>query len=330
MSNRYARVSSVGHYLPKLRMTNEEASKRIGVQLDPWLSTTTGITVRHISAVGETTSDLAVAAAREALEQANLRPDDIDMLLLATDTPDYISPPTTCVIHQKLGMKKKTGAFDINAACADPAIALDLASRYIMTDSSVNRVLCTSAYTMTKYLDWKDSMSALFSDGAGAVIVERSDEPGFMSSKIIADGSYQDYWGIYCGASYERPTVEAVQAGRTNLKLLKRYPPDVNIANWPDLIRDALAKSKMTLEDIDMFLFTQVNLSMIKSTMTVLGQPLERTHWIMNKWGYTGSSCVYLALYDALELGKIMPGDNVVFCTSGVGYVMAADVFHWV
>ncbi len=329
MKERFAKISATGHYLPSLRMTNEEASKKIGVQLDPWLSTTTGITVRHISAPNETTSDLAAAAAREALDRSHLKVEDIDLLLLATDTPDYISPPTTCVIHQKLGMMKKTGAFDINAACADPSIALDLAARYIMTDESINTVLCTSAYTMTKYLDWKDNMSALFSDGAGAVIVERSEEPGFLSSKIIADGNYQDYWGIYAGASYERPTVEAIQAGRTNLKLLKRYPPDVNIANWPDIIKEALGKASMTVDDVDMFLFTQVNLSMIKATMNVLGQPIEKTHWIMDKWGYTGSSCVYLALHDALEQGKIKKGDNVVFCTSGVGYVMAADVFHW-
>lgn len=330
MAPGYARIAGTGHYLPEMRMTNEEASKKIGVQLDPWLSTTTGITVRHLSAPGEVTSDLAAAACREALEKAKLTVDDVDMVILATDTPDYISPPTTCAIHKKLGMKKNTGAFDINAACADPSIALDIASRYIMTDPDVNRVLCTAAYTMTKFLDWKDNMSALFSDGAGAVIVERSDEPGFLSSKIIADGNYVDYWGIFAGGSYERPTVESVKAGRTNLQLLKRYPPDVNTSNWPDLVKGALAKAKMGLEEVDMFLFTQVNLSMIKTTMALLGQPLEKTHWVMDKWGYTGSACVYLVLHDALEQGKIKKGDNVVFCTSGVGYVMAADVFRWV
>jgi len=331
---RYARIVSAGMYVPEKVVTNEDYEKEFGVKLpEAWvraLEDNIGISKRYIAAPDEAPSDMAAAAARVALEKAGLTIDDIDLMIFATDTPDYQTPPTCTVVHHKLGAKKKTGCFDINAACADNTIALVLGSHFIMFDDDINYVLVTSPYAMNKFIDReKDIVGSIFSDGAGAVILGASDEPGFLASKIIADGSYWDYWGIYIGGA--RPVnEEVIKEGWHKLRYIKRYPPDVNISNWPGLIKSVAEKAKVDVKDIQHFFITQVNKSTIISTLKMLGVPPERGHTVMEKYGYAGSACVFEALYDALESGKIKKGDYLMFCTSGVGFVMAAALFRWV
>jgi len=329
---RYAKILSTGMYLPKKVETNEELGKRIGFDVDGWLRPRAGITLRHISAPDESTSDMAVEAARHALQNANLKPEDLDLLILATDTPDFVSPPTSAVIQYKLGAKN-AGCFDINAACTDVPIGLAIASQNIMIDRAMNYALVTGSYGMTKWLDWKSKwLAPLFSDGAGAVIVAPSDEPGYITSKIIADGSFWDSYGIYIGTA-NPVTLRMVKENKHHLRFHEsghRYPADINFAHWPQLIGDTLKKAGYTVEDLDMILMTQVNVNTIKDVMKELGLPLTKTHWIMDKFGYNGSACVIFALHDALEQGKIKKGDLLCFCTSGVGYVMSAALFRWI
>lgn len=330
--SRHAKILSTGIYLPKKVETNEELGKRIGFDVDGWLRPRTGITLRHISEPNEATSDMAVEAARQALKNANLKPEDLDLLILATDTPDFVSPPTSAVIQHKLGAKN-AGCFDINAACTDVPIALSIASNYIMNDLSINYVLVTGSYGMTKWLDWNEKwLAPIFSDGAGAAILTASDEPGYITSKIIADGSYWDCYGIYVGTA-NPITIQMVNEKKHCLRFHEsghRYPADINFAHWPQLIRDTVQKAGYRVEDLDMILMTQVNVNTIKDVMKELGLPLTKTHWIMDKYGYNGSACVIFALHDALEQGKIKKGDLVCFCTSGVGYVMSAALFRWI
>jgi 3-oxoacyl-[acyl-carrier-protein] synthase-3 len=330
--SRYAKIISTGMYLPKKRETNAETGKRIGFDVDGWLAPRTGITVRYLSEPNEATSDMAAAAARQALEEAKLKPEDLDLLLLATDTPDFVSPPTSAVIQYKLGAKN-AGCFDVNAACSDVPIALSIAAQQIMTDESAKYALVTGSYGMTKWLDWNDKwLAPLFSDGAGAVILAASDEPGFITSKTIADGSYWDCYGIYIGTA-NPVTMSMVQENKHHLRFHEsghRYPADINLANWPRLVRETVEKAGYKIDDLDLLLLTQVNVNTIKDVMQMLGLPLSKTHWIMDKYGYNGSACVIFALHDAIEQGKLKTGDLLCICASGVGYVMSAVVFRWI
>lgn len=334
---RYARISGVGIYLPPKIVTNEELNKLVGWDVDGWLRPRTGISLRHVSGPDEATSDMAVKAAQEAIKNAGLKPEDIDLILLTTDTPDYVSPPTSAVIQYKLGAKN-AGCFDINAACADPVIGLAVGSLYVMTDPTINNVLVVGSYGMSKWLNWDPSskesryLSPLFGDGAGAVVISNSDEPGYITSKIVADGSLHDTYGIYVGTRYPI-TLEMVQQKKHHLRFHEsghRFPPDINVTTWPKLIRDTVEKAGYKVEDLSLIIMTQVNVNHIKETMKALGLPLTKTHWITEKYGYAGSACIFMALYDALMEGKIKKGDLICFCASGVGFVAASCLFKWV
>ena len=185
---------------------------------------------------------------------------------------------------------------------------------------------------MTKWLDWNvPVLPLLFSDGAGAVIMSRSDEPGYLASALFCDGSYWDCYGIYLGTGCP-PTKEMIEKKEHMLRFHPsghRYSPDINPAHWADLMGKLVKKVDSSIEDLDMILFTQVSLETIKDTMKRLELPLEKTHWIMNKFGYTGSACVIMALYDALEQGKIKKGDLISFCASGAGMTMSAAAYKW-
>jgi 3-oxoacyl-[acyl-carrier-protein] synthase-3 len=333
---RSAIVTGVGIYIPEKMVTNEEIEKMLGRPgTAKWLIENVGIRERHFMAEDEVTSDLATNAGLQALENAGVDADDLDLIILSTDTPDYISPATSVVVQYKLGAKN-AGTFDVNCACAGLVTSLDIASRYISTDSEVNNVLVIGAYGMTKFVDWTDHYTCtLFADAAGAIVLQASEErEGFIASKLIADGSFHDHLGVFVGGTAEPPTIEAIQNNRHHLAFRKRFPADTNMQHWPILTRDCVAKANLSIDDIDWFFFTQVNLRTIEAVMKELGVPLEKTHTVMDKWGYTGSACIALAMYDAIELGKLPPpgegnGENIALCSSGGGYNMAAGVLKW-
>jgi len=185
---------------------------------------------------------------------------------------------------------------------------------------------------MTRFIDWTDKYTCtLFADGAAAVIVKAGDAPGFLSGKLMAAGEYHDALGIYTGGTYRPATRENVaQFGKPTVRFVKKFPKTFNSDNWPPLVREVVRKAGLTLDDINFFLFTQLNLRTIEYVMANLGQPMSKTHWIMDKWGYLGSACIPAALDDALERGiGPKPGDNVVFCATGGGMAMAATVWQW-
>jgi len=329
---RYAQIISTGRYIPEKIVTNQDLNRILGEDVDAWLVENVGIRERHVMADDETTSDLIVHAARQALERARLAPTDLDLIIVATDTPDYISPATASVVQAKLGATN-AGTYDINCACAAWVTALDLAARYIATDADYRHILVAGGYGMTKFLDWHDKYTAtLFADGAGAVIVRAGDAPGYLAGKLVARGEYHDALGIYTGGTYRPATLEVIaQLGKPRVQFVKKFPKTFNSDNWPPLVRAVVAKAGLTLDDIAFFLFTQLNLRTIELVMQNLGQPMRKTHWIMDKWGYLGSACIPVALDDAIERGiGPKPGDNVVFCATGGGMAMAASVFKWI
>lgn len=329
---RFAQIVSTGRYIPEKVITNADLDRLLGQNVGDWLVENVGIRERHVMADGETTSDLLTAAARAALDRSGLTAAALDLIIVATDTPDYLSPATASVVQHKLGAIR-AGTYDINCACAAWVTGLDAAARYIMTDADINTVLVAGGYGMTKFVDWTDKYTCtLFADGAGAVIVRAADAPGWLAGKLVAHGEYHDALGIYTGGTFRPATPEAIaQWGKPRVEFVRKFPATFNSDHWPPLVREVVGKAGLTLDDIDFFLFTQLNLRTIEYVMANLQQPMSKTHTIMDKWGYLGSACIPAALDDALEQGRgPKPGDHVVFCATGGGMAMAASVWRWI
>jgi 3-oxoacyl-[acyl-carrier-protein] synthase-3 len=323
---RNAIIIGTGSYVPEKILTNDDLSRNLGEDINEFVSNVIGINERHVCAEDESAADLATKAAQKALEAANTTADEIDLIVLATDTPEYISPATSVVVQHRLGAKK-AGTFDVNAACAGFVTALDTATKYVISDESYNKILVIGAYAMSKFVDWKEKKtSTMFADGAGAVVLQSTDKinRGLLASKLFADGSFHDYMGIFAGGTNKPITNEVLEENRWNkVRFATKFPPEVNIEGWQKIIHEVLAKANLTLDDVNLFLFTQVNLSTIKIVMENLNLPMQRTHTIMQKWGYTGSACIPMVMDDAMREGKIKNDDVIVMCASGGGLNMA-------
>ena len=334
---RHARIISTGHYVPERVVTNAEFAPRFGATVDDWLVEHIGIRERRFMAKDQVTSDLAVAAGRMALAQAGLEPAALDRIIVATDTPDYVSPATAVVVQAKLGAHR-AGGFDVNSACAGWVIALDLAARIVITEPDESLILVIGAYAMSRFLDGNDKKTAtLFADGAGAVIVGGSATPGWLATVTAAAGEYHDALGIYTGGAFHPATAENLaHYGPPVVQFMRPFPATFNTEQWPPLIEQLLAKAstrfgtRLSPDDVDHYYFTQVNLRTIEATMAALGQPLAKTHWIMDRYGYTGSACIPMALADAVAQGRgPTPGSLVLFCASGGGISLAASLWQW-
>ena len=322
---RDAKIIGTGVYVPERIVTNAELSENLGQDIDEFVTNVVGIRERHIAAEDESTADLATAAAENALRDSGISASDLDLILLATDTPEYISPATSVIVQQRLGAIN-AGTFDINCACAGFVTTLDTGFKYIIADESYKNVLVIGCYAMSKFMDWTDKKtSTIFADGAGALVLQAvEDERYFLASKLVADGNYHNYMGIFAGGTRQPITAGVLAENKTNrLRFAQKYPPEVNIEGWPKIVNEVLAKAGLSTEDIDMFLWTQVNISTIKVVMEDMGIPPEKTHTVMQKWGYTGSACIPMVFHDALEVGKIKRGDRIVMCASGGGLNMA-------
>lgn len=322
---RDARIIGTGIYVPEKVLTNADLSRNLGEDIDEFVTTIVGISERHIAAHDESTADLGVNAAQNALASAGIVAADLDLILLATDTPEYLSPATSVVVQHRI-RAVNAGTFDINSACAGFVTTLDAAFKYIIADPGYQNVMVIGCYAMSKFIDWNDKKtSTLFADGAGALVLQAvEDEPHFLASKLVADGSYHDFMGIFAGGTKIPITHEVLDGNNFNrLRFAKKYPPEVNINGWPKIVDEVLAKANISRDEVDLFLWTQVNISTINLVMAEMGIAPHKTHTIMHKWGYTGSACIPMVFHDALEAGKINRGDNIVFCASGGGLNMA-------
>jgi 3-oxoacyl-[acyl-carrier-protein] synthase-3 len=328
---RSAQILSTGSYVPERVVTNAEMESILGEPVDQWLIENVGIRERRFMAENQTTSDLIVSASQRALAKAGISPEALDLIIVSTDTPDYLSPGTSVVVQHKLGAVN-AGAYDVNSACAGWVTALDQGARYLMTESGFRYVLVAGGYGMSRFLDLHDKRTAtLFADGAGAAILGAGEEPGFLASNFMAKGEYHDALGIYGGGAFQPCTPENLEVyGPPHVQFVKKFPKTFNMEYWPKLIRGALDKVNLVPDEVDYYLFTQLNLRTIEAMMELLGQPIEKTHWVMDKWGYTGSPCVVMALDDAIQHGGGPRKDQtVLFCASGGGITMAASLWKW-
>jgi 3-oxoacyl-[acyl-carrier-protein] synthase-3 len=274
---------------------------------------------------------LCVEAAKQALQRAGVSASELDLVVVATDTPDYLSPCTAAVVQAKLGAMN-AGLYDVNAACAGWVTALDIASKTIAADASYKRVLVVGAYGMSRYINWKDKKTCtLFADGAGAVLLGAGEQPGFLGAKLLANGEYHDALGVYTGGTYRPATAEslALTNGKPAVQFVRKFPATFNTERWPMLLKQLLERAELKMDDVKLFVFTQLNLRTIEATMKVLEQPMSKTHWTMDKWGYTGSACIPMTLDDALVAGKVKRGDLIALCASGGGLAMASALYRW-
>jgi 3-oxoacyl-[acyl-carrier-protein] synthase-3 len=327
---RYGNIIGTGAYLPEIEVTNDMLREQLAHEpgfVDK-MEASTGIRTRWYAPEGWATSDLALKAAEKALADAHRTAADLDLIILGTDSPDYITPATSVVLQDKLGARK-AGTFDVGCACASFPTGLAIASGLLATNRNLKTILVVGAYMMHRLADPKEKSIFFYGDGAGAAILEPSDKPGFISSAFQADGSYAKHWGIYAGGTAEPASVEAVESGRTVVRSHKSYPAEVNEEGWQKLVRSVAAAGGFALSEIDHILFTQVRRKTIEIVVQALGLPVERSHCIMEEQGYTGSACVAMALDEARKLGKIAPGNLVVMVGSGVGYNQAAVAFRW-
>jgi 3-oxoacyl-[acyl-carrier-protein] synthase-3 len=329
---RNAKIIGTGVSVPERIVTNEELSRMLGEDIGEFVERNLGILERRILAEDESAADISTRAAENALADAGISAGEIDLIILATDTGEYLSPATSVVVQHRLGARN-AGTFDTTCACAGFVTALDTACKYIAADAQYKNVLVIGCYAMSKFLDWTEKKTAtIFADGAGAVVLQATEDEtvGQLASKLEALGEYHDYLGIFAGGA-KMPITEAVlREGYYNkVRFAKRTPPEINFEGWQRIVKELLARVDLTLGDIDLFLWTQVNLTTIREVMKALDQPFEKTHTIMHKWGYTGSACIPMVLHDAIEAGKLKRGDRVAMCASGGGINMAAMIFRY-
>jgi len=322
-----AKLVGTGRCSPSIHLTNEELSKLLGQPIKPSLEERVGIKARYICSDEESSADLGEKAALEALEDAGMKPEELDLIIVATDTPEYLSPSTAVVIQGRI-KAVNAGVFDLNSSCAGFPTAVDIASAMIARGDYKN-IMVIGVYAMTKYIAKDDAgLLPIFADGAGAIILSATDEDcGFLSSQLIADGTQYDFMGIYAGGTKMPMTVERIQKGEHRLLSLKPLPGDRNVKLWPPLLEKVTSKAGITIQDVDHFFFTQINRSVIVEVMNIIGQPLEKATCIMDEYGYTGSACIPMALDVARKKGVVKPGDIIIMTASGVGFAVASVAF---
>ena len=326
---RYGQIVATGSYRPEIEVSNDELRERFAATEPEFvdkMEAGTGILTRWYAPDDWATSDLALRAARQALERAGRKPEEVDLLIVGTDSPDYITPATSVVVQHKLGAVN-AGTFDIGCACASFPTGLATASGWIAANPAIRTVLVVGVYMMHRLADPEDPMIFFYGDGAGAAVLEPGDAPGFVTAAAAADGSYAPNWGIFAGGTAE-PASVAVEQGRTQVRMVERYPPEINNEGWPRLARRLARQGGFELDEVDLFIFTQVRKPSIELVMEDLGLPVERAHTIMEECGYTGSACIGMAFDDAVAKGRVGSGDLVVFIGSGVGYNQAGAVFR--
>lgn len=326
----YANIVATGSYLPEIEITNDALRERFREQAPEFvdkMEASSGILRRWYAPPDWAASDLALRASQQALERAGKTAEDVDLIILGTDSPDYITPATSVVLQGKLGARN-AGTFDVACACASFPTALSNAAGLMATNANLETVLVVSVYMMHKLADPQDPMVFFYGDGAGAAVLERGEEAGFVSAAFRADGTYAKNWLIPAGGTVEPFVADSFSSGRSVVTMVDRYPPEINNEGWPKVVRSVAQNGGFAVEDIDFMIFTQVRKPTIELVMQNLGLPMEKTHTVMEKWGYTGSACIPMALHDALDEKKIKPGDLVVLIGSGVGYNQAAAAFR--
>ncbi|MGK7390732.1 MAG: 3-oxoacyl-ACP synthase III family protein [Candidatus Cyclobacteriaceae bacterium M2_1C_046] len=322
-------IIGTGSYVPETIITNHYFNEQLGEDVDSWLVENLTIRERHWCKENESTADLCERAALKALDAAGITAKELDMLIISTDTPEYISPSTASVVQHRIGALN-AGTFDLNTACAGFVTALDTASKYIIADNQYKHILVIGAYAMSKYLNKEDKKTVtLFADGAGAVVLqaEENSERGFLGAHQMTCGQYNEWMGIYSGGA-KTPLTEQVLKQKTHqLQFVKKFPKELNPTYWTQMSEQLLLENDLKAEDVKMFFMTQINIKSIHEMLDNLGLPHDRAHYIMDRYGYTGSAAIPMALDEAVRAGKVEKGDIIFLIGSGGGLAFASAAF---
>lgn len=327
---RNAVIIGSGLYAPDKVMPNSFFNDLLGEDVDTWLRENLTIKERRWCSENQSTADLCVEAAKRILEDSRVKPEEIDLLIIATDTPEYISPSTSSVVQYRINAIN-AGTFDVNTACAGFVTALDIGSKYILSDKKYNKVLIIGAYAMSKYLDMNDKKTVtLFADGAAGVMLssDENEKKGFLTSSLYTEGQYCDWMGIYAGGTRYPVTHEVISKNDHLLKFVKKFPKEINPATWTKMIIGSCGELGLKPDDINHYFFTQININSIWETLDNLKVDRKKGYSIMDKYGYTGSACIPMT-FDTVRKNKmIKDGDLCLFIGSGGGLAFAVSIFR--
>ena len=320
----YARITGVGACLPERIVTNAELEQKVDTT-DAWIRARTGIAQRHVAAADETTCDLATNAASRALAAAGRTATEVDLILVATTTPDVIFPSTACLLQQRLGASG-CPAFDIQAVCAGFIYALSVVDQFIKSGGA-KCALVVGAETMTRLLDWTDrNTCVLFGDGAGAVLVEADNKPGILSTHIHADGRYQALLNVPAGIS---ANYDQVKAGRAFISMQGNEVFKVAVNTLGRIVEQTLAANAMQKEDIDWLVPHQANIRIITATAKKLDIGMDRVVLTIAEHGNTSAASVPLALEVAVRDGRIQAGETLLLEAFGGGFTWGSVLLKY-
>lgn len=320
----FARIAGTGGYLPERVVTNRELEEMVDTT-DEWIRERTGIKRRHIAADGETTSDMAVHAARKAIEAAGVDESDVDLIIVATTTPDKVFPSTACIVQRRLGIAK-IPAFDVHAACSGFIYALDVANRFIVTGGA-RTALVIGSETYSRILDWADrSTCVLFGDGAGAVLLKASNEAGVISTHIHSDGKFENLLHVPAGISsgYENIRQEAAFIQMKGNEVFRKA-----VGTLGSIARETLDGNNIDQSDIAWLVPHQANLRIITAAAKKLGLPMERVIVTIDEHANTSSASIPLALDVAVRDGRIKSGDLLLFEAFGAGFTWGSALVRY-
>lgn len=312
----YSRIAGAGAYLPARVMTNAELERMVDTS-DEWIRTRTGIRERHIAAPDESTCDLAEQAARRALENAGREPGDVDLIVLATSTPDLVYPSTACLLQARLGIHNGSPAFDVQAVCSGFVYALTVADKFVRSGAA-RTALVVGAEVNSRILDWTDRTTCvLFGDGAGAVVLEASEEPGIIATRLHADGRYADVLQVPGGVG--RPCDEPSYVRMKGGEVFK-----FAVKVMEEMVGEILEGTGYSPGDVDWLIPHQANERIIGATARKLGIPMERVMITVGGHGNTSAASIPLALDAGLRDGRIRKGQLLVLEAVGGGFTWGA------
>ncbi len=320
----YSKITGTGSYLPERVLTNSDLELMVDTT-DEWIRTRTGIEKRHVAADDETTCDLAEKAAMSAIEASGKKITDIDIIIVATTTPDVIFPSTACLLQQRLDIHG-CPAFDIQAVCTGFIYAVSVADQFIR-NGNAKCALIVGSETMTRLIDWNDrSTCVLFGDGAGAVILEASEKPGILSTHIHADGEYKDLLNVPAGIS---SNYDLVKSDKAFIQMQGNEVFKVAVNTLGRIVDETLRANSMQKEDIDWLVPHQANTRIISATAKKLDMPMERVVLTVDQHGNTSGASVPLALDVAVKDGRIKENDTLLLEAFGGGFTWGSVLLRY-
>jgi len=327
MPERYAKLTGWGKYVPERVLTNADLEKMVDTS-DEWITSRTGIKERRIRAKGENSSDFSVNSARPALEMAGLKPEELDLIIVACNSPDYIVPGTATIVQHKLGAK--CGAFQISSGCSGWVYALVTATQFI-TSGTMNNVLVIGTDLVSYGVDYTDRNTCiLFGDGSAAVVLQASDQPaGVITCELGSDGSGAQHLYVPAAGTVTPVFENIEQIGKERLSFLRMNGPEVfkfATRTVSSSLKRVIDQAGLLPDDITLFIPHQANARIIETAARLMRQPIEKFYMNLQKYGNTSAASVPLALVEAIEEGRCKPGDKIAMCAFGAGLTWASAV----